>query len=411
MEYRALGELCTITSSKRIFADQYVESGIPFYRSKEIIEKYNNSEISEPLYISPMLYASIKTRFGVPKKGEMLLTSVGTIGIPYIVKDEEFYFKDGNLTWMKNFSEDLSSSYLYYWITSKFGKESLTSRCIGSSQSALTIDILKKYKLLVPTRKTQDNIVSILANYDNLIEVNNKRIKVLEQMAENLYKEWFVRFRFPGHETAEFENGIPKGWEEKRLEQFGISLDSGSRPSGGVNDSLEDGMPSLGAEAVNGLGEFDYSNVKLIPFLYYDQMKRGKNTGRDILVYKDGAYIGKTTIFMNGFPYAEFAVNEHVFLLNALKKEYQFYLYFTLHLPEYFALMQNLNRNAAQPGLSKLDMNRIKMVVPNIETVRLFNETIEPILAHVFGLALQTRNLTKQRDLLLPRLMSGKLEV
>ena len=104
-------------------------------------------------------------------------------------------------------------------------------------------------------------------------------------------------------------------------------------------------------------------------------------------------------------------MNELVFLLKALKKEYQFYLYFTLHLPEYFALMQNLNRNAAQPGLSKPDMNRIKMVVPNIETVRLFNETIEPILARIFGLALQTRNLTKQRDLLLPRLMSGKLEV
>ena len=92
MEYRALGDFCTITSSKRIFANQYVERGIPFYRSREIIERNNNSDISEPLYISQEVYASIKEKFGVPQPGDMLLTSVGTIGIPYIVKDESFYF-------------------------------------------------------------------------------------------------------------------------------------------------------------------------------------------------------------------------------------------------------------------------------------------------------------------------------
>ena len=230
MEYRALGDYCTVTSSKRIFAEQYVESGVPFYRSREIIEKNNNSDISEPLFISPKVYENIKAKFGVPQKDDMLLTSVGTIGIPYIVKDEQFYFKDGNLTWMKDFSDELSSKYLYYWLSSKFGKESLTNRCIGSSQAALTIDILKKYKLLIPNRKAQDKIVSVLSAYDNLIEVNNKRIKVLEQMAENLYKEWFVRFRFPGHENAEFENGIPKGWRINRIDEVG-SVVGGGTPS------------------------------------------------------------------------------------------------------------------------------------------------------------------------------------
>ena len=89
----------------------------------------------------------------------------------------------------------------------------------------------------------------------------------------------------------------------------------------------------------------------------------------------------------------------------------QNYLYFTLHLPEYFALMQNLNRNAAQPGLSRPDMNRIKITVPDKETVLKFNSFVEPIFDEVFGIAKQNKNLIKQRDLLLPRLMSGKLEV
>lgn len=197
MECVKLGDYCDITSSKRVFANQYVEKGVPFYRSREIIEKKEMADISEPLFISEELYETFRKKFGVPIEGDLLLTSVGTLGIPYIVKNERFYFKDGNLTWMKNFKKELSSKYLYYWLNSKFGKESLINRAIGSSQAALTIAILKKYKIFLPTLRNQNQIVDILSAFDNLIENNNKRIKILEQMAENLYKEWFVRFRFP----------------------------------------------------------------------------------------------------------------------------------------------------------------------------------------------------------------------
>ena len=93
-EYR-LGELCSISSSKRIFAEEYKSFGIPFYRGKEIIEKQKGTNISTELYISESRYEEIKNKFGVPQKGDMLLTSVGTLGIPYIIKDETFYFKDG----------------------------------------------------------------------------------------------------------------------------------------------------------------------------------------------------------------------------------------------------------------------------------------------------------------------------
>ena len=112
-------------------------------------------------------------------------------------------------------------------------------------------------------------------------------------------------------------------------------------------------------------------------------MKRGRNTGNDILLYKDGAYIGKVTLFRDGFPFSEYAINEHVFFISPIAKEYQTYLYFTLHQEAYFSLMQNLNRN----------------------------KKVEPMLSIIFKLAKQNTFLAKQRDLLLPRLMSGKLEV
>ena len=108
-----IGNLCSISSSKRIFAKEYQSSGIPFFRGKEIIEKQKGESVSTELYISKSRYDEIKNKFGVPKEGDMLLTSVGTLGIPYIVKNETFYFKDGNLTWFTDFKE-INSKFLYY---------------------------------------------------------------------------------------------------------------------------------------------------------------------------------------------------------------------------------------------------------------------------------------------------------
>ena len=306
-------------------------------------------------------------------------------------------------------SKDTDTKYLYYSIGLKLHQ--MKANASGTATKFLTQPILNSINIEYRDILEQKRIADILSAYDNLIENNNKRIKLLEQMAENLYKEWFVRFRFPGYETVEFEGKSPKCWNQLRLDQFGIQLESGARPKGGINSSIDDGVPSLGAESVKGLAEFDYSDVKLIPEEFYRKLKRGKNRGNHILIYKDGAYIGKVTLFKYGFPFERFAINEHVFFMNSIRAEYQNYLYFTLKQTSYFTLMQNLNRNAAQPGLSQLDINRIKIIEPDQVTVISFNDIIEPILKKVFQLAKKNHLLIKQRDMLLPRLMSGKLEV
>ena len=280
-----------------------------------------------------------------------------------------------------------------------------------AAQPGISVTKIARLKLEMPPLQTQHRIASILSTYDNLIENNNRRIRLLEQMAENLYKEWFVRFRFPGHEKTEFDNGLPRGWEVKKLGEWGIVLDTGSRPKGGIDDTLTEGVPSLGAEAIKDLAFFDYSSTKYIPHEFYDKMKRGRNIGKDILLYKDGAYIGKVTLFQDGFPFPEYTINEHVFFLSPTSEEYKNYLYFTLHQDAFFSLMQNLNRNAAQPGLSRPDIERIKILIPKKVIITEYNKVIEPILGNIFKLAKQNTLLARQRDLLLPRLMSGKIEV
>ena len=195
------------------------------------------------------------------------------------------------------------------------------------------------------------------------------------------------------------------------MKDFGYSLVSGSRPKGGIDASLIDGIPSLGAEAIGKLGEFDYSSIKYVPAEFYKKMKRGHVCDNDILLYKDGAYIGKVTLFMDEFPFKEYSINEHVFIVRSNNPIYQYYLYFTLKLPQYFTQMQNLNRNAAQPGLTGKDIDLLKLYLPDEVTIAKFNAAVEPMLHKIFILAKSNQNLTKQRDMLLPRLMSGKLEV
>lgn len=168
-----IGNLCSISSSKRIFAKEYQSSGIPFFRGKEIIEKQKGESVSTELYISKSRYDEIKNKFGVPKEGDMLLTSVGTLGIPYIVKNETFYFKDGNLTWFTDFKE-INSKFLYYWFLSPIAKNAINAKAIGSTQKALTIDALSKFEIDIPNIDTQNRIVSILSSLDSKIELNRR---------------------------------------------------------------------------------------------------------------------------------------------------------------------------------------------------------------------------------------------
>ena len=403
MEYIQLGNLVELKQGMAINA-----------KSNHLVSKEETNlallRIADMPTKSKVIFMSENTpeRF-IASEDDIIYTRTGQVGL--VFRKQQGVVHNNCFRVIPNSEEKLDKGYLYWYLSLNSIKKFANSIASGSAQPDLPHSTFKKIRIWLPHIETQKKLAKMLDQYELLIENNNKRIKLLEQMAENLYKEWFVRFRFPGYETVEFEGKSPKCWNQLRLDQFGIQLESGARPKGGINSSIDDGVPSLGAESVKGLAEFDYSDVKLIPEEFYRKLKRGKNRGNHILIYKDGAYIGKVTLFKYGFPFERFAINEHVFFMNSIRAEYQNYLYFTLKQTSYFTLMQNLNRNAAQPGLSQLDINRIKIIEPDQVTVISFNDIIEPILKKVFQLAKKNHLLIKQRDMLLPRLMSGKLEV
>ena len=140
-------------------------------------------------------------------------------------------------------------------------------------------------------------------------------------------------------------------------------------------------------------------------------MKKGKIKDRDILIYKDGAYIGRTSLFQDGFPHNEAAVNEHVFLLHAKDERLQYYLFFTLYQKEYYQKMQQLNKNAAQPGINSKAILSLPLLLPATSVVNQFSCFVTPLMKKLCALAKQNRQLEVTRDCLLPKLISGSLEV
>ena len=196
-------------------------------------------------------------------------------------------------------------------------------------------------------------------------------------------------------------------WKTIRLGDILESIESGSRPKGGIDPNLLDGVPSLGAESINGIGVYDFSKTKYVTREFFNNMRRGIVKSHDVLIYKDGAYVGKKGMFGNEFPFAEFAVNEHVFILRSNAKASQIFLYFLLQEEE----LAQLNSNSAQPGLNQQAMNAYEVVLPPIKQIHYFEILAKPFIEKIFSNANQIKTLQKLRDTLLPKLVNGEVRI
>jgi len=184
-----LGEIGELTSSKRVYASDYVKNGIPFYRGKEVTELKQNIQPKEILYITEEAYLELKKNYGVPQMNDILITAVGTIGNVLKVKDDKpFYFKDGNLIWIKDITEN--SDFLELLI--EFKKNDIEKSSIGSSQKALTMVELRKLAFSFPCLAEQTKIANFLSAIDEKINDCSKQIAMTESYKKGLLQQLFV---------------------------------------------------------------------------------------------------------------------------------------------------------------------------------------------------------------------------
>lgn len=191
-DVKKLDNVCNITSSKRIFADEYTNTGIPFYRSKEVIERSKGLPISVELFISEERYNEIKEKFGVPKIGDILITAVGTIGkIWAIDTDNKFYFKDGNLVWLKDIDNQLANSCFFRRLLEYLIEEYKKTNANGAAYNALTIAKLKLMSCPLPPLSLQRLFAQRIEQIEREKSEVQKSIQDLETLLASRMQYWF----------------------------------------------------------------------------------------------------------------------------------------------------------------------------------------------------------------------------
>lgn len=408
-----LGEVCEITSSKRIFANEYQTSGIPFFRGKEITEKFNGNEISTELFITEEKYNEIKNNFGVPEENDILLTSVGTLGNPYLVeKNLKFYFKDGNLTWFRRY-KNIIPKWLYYRIISPQGKESLSHSQIGSTQQAYTIVSLKKSEISLPPLPEQQAIASVLSAFDDKIELLREQNKTLEEMGQVIFQEWFGKYKVDGEGREGGQGQLPEGWRIFELSEI-VDIMNGYAYKG--SDLVENSNEALVTlKSFDRNGGFQTRGFK--PFIgkpkEIQEVKIGDLVVAHTDLTQDAEVLGNPAfIFDDGGFQKMFITMDLVKVVSKDENITNAFLYYLMKTKEFKGHCVGYANGTTVLHLSKKAIPEYQIALPeNFEILSDVSLLLKETTDKIADINSQIQTLANTRDEILPKLMSGILRV
>ena len=383
--------------------EEYWNGNIPWLSVKDFAGDARKVYDSEK-HISELGLNSSATQLLYP--GDLIISARGTVGeIAQIGKTSAFNQSCYGL----RVADGYSSDYLYYML--KYQVRYLKSVANGAVFDTIVVKTFDRMKASVPDLPTQKRIAEILSAYDDLIENNNRRIALLEKAAQELYKEWFVPFRFPGYENAKFENGLPEGWEYIRFGNA-IEIIDGDR---GVNypkqeEFYEEGeclFLNAGNVTKNG---FDFSSCAYITKEKDRLLRKGKLQTGDVVLTTRGT-VGNVAFLNETMTFSPMRINSGMVILRNLGVVSPEYIYTALRHESLQKAMMMYASGSAQPQLPIKDMRRIKIIKADAKTMDKFTKYVADIYKQVSLMIMKNQAISKQRDLLLPRLMSGKLEV
>lgn len=383
----------------------WTESGIPALSAKNIKNGkiVNHDSIR---YIDNGLYN--KWMKEEVKKGDILMTSEAPLGETYFLKDDSKICLSQRLFAIRVNDEIMESKFLYYYFNTDQGRNELLSRATGTTVGGIRQTALMKVVVHYPKSiELQQQIAGILSSYDDLVENNEKRIKILEEMTQRLYTEWFVKFRFPGYEKVKMVDSgaeygvIPQEWEIRQLVSLTKYLSRGISPL-----YHEEGESRVINQKCIRNKRFDLElsrrQCKKIPF--EKQVSFG-----DILINSTGVgTLGRVAQVYEKLNSC--TVDSHVTILRPISEEYIDYLGLAvLNEQETF---ERLGVGATgQTELSRQAIGDVKLVVPSKEVASDFGRCIKPIRELTVTLQ-KNVNLAKQmRDILIPQMVSGKREL
>lgn len=404
-EKTTIGEHCTVTSSKRFHLSDRTNCGVPFYCSKEIIQKVKSEEIDSCDHISEEFYKEVAQKYGVPQENDLLVTTRGTIGVPYLYKkSDRFYFADGNLTWIKDFQNTLLPKYLYYWFLSHEGKSKIDSIAKGTAQKAVPIAGIKTLELQLPQMEIQRRIADILSAYDDLIENNRKQIKLLEEAAQRLYKEWFIDLRFPGHEHTKIVDGVPDGWQFLHISDICDTIGGGT-PSTKVKEYYQGGK-------IPWVTPTDITKNNSLVLL--DTATKITNEGLNASSAKmvpPGTILMTSRASVGFFGICDFSVCTNQGFISCIPYHSNMQMYLLYNLLSRVDEIRGKAGGSTYLEISKKTFRNFEIIVPDDHILTSFQIITEILIEQTRTLSKQISRLQQARDRLLPKLMSGEIEV
>ena len=368
----------------------FVEDGVPLLRGQNIHEYSLN--LTNLKYISQETHTKWKKSALMP--GDVVIVRVGYPGTACVIPNGIGELNAASLVIVRPDPKKLDANFLCYVINSPWGKAQVSGRLVGAAQQVFNTQTAAELEISCPPLPTQQRIAGILSAYDELIENSQKRIKILESMARTLYREWFVHFRFPGHESIPLVpsalGDIPQGWEVKKLGQIAENFDRLRKPLSKMQRVERQGdYPYYGAAKV-----FDYVN----DFIF---------DGEYLLMAEDGSVITTERNPVLQLVNEKFWPNNHTHVLRGKMPVSTHFLYLGLSQVDISPYITG----SAQPKITQENMNRIPFFCGHPIVHEEFNRLVEPMIWESQLRQSQIQNLRRTRDLLLPRLLSGQIDV
>ncbi len=344
-------------------------------------------------------------RKGKLMRGDIVFTSRGTIGNTAYYSDKIPYDNvriNSGMVILRAIQGKVEQRYLYQLLKSDYQRVRMQSYITGSAQPQLPIKNFSQIEIPIPPLPTQRRIADILSAYDDLIENNQKQIKLLEEAAMRLYKEWFVKLRFPGHEKTKIEDGVPEGWKLTRVKRMGQVI-TGKTPSTAIVENYGEDIPFVKIPDMHGVIYPLKTEVKL--------SERGANTQKNKFLPPKSIMVSCiATVGLVCITHEVCQTNQQINSIILNDEDHLYYMFFKMKGIK--SLLEGVGSNGAtMTNVNKTKFENIELLKPENEILKKFNNLVEPFFSNILALSKQNEKLKEARDKLLSKLMSGEIEV
>jgi type I restriction enzyme S subunit len=392
-----LGDICAVKGGKRLPAGHMLvdhRTAHPYIKARDI--RYGKVSSAELQFLEPATFEKIK-RY-TTNQGDVCITIVANIGdVGIVPKELDGASLTENAVKLTNLRKDVDPRFLALQLAHRQFKEFMELLAAGAAQSKLGIYKIKIIKVRLPSITIQAKIAASISAYDELIENNQQRIVLLEKMAEEIYREWFVRLRFPGHEQVKFVKGVPEGWEVRTLSSFASEIRKSVKKK-----NLSD------VEKYIGLEHIPRRSIAIKEWATADTVDSDKLLFQegDILFCKIRPYLHKVAL-----SHVSGACSSDTIVIRPQSKIYEGYLLFTVFSDTFIELATVASKGTKMPRADWGFLKKLELAVPNTQLLEAYQAQFDTLFSQIVNLLRENEALRATRDLLYPRLISGKLSV